>query len=419
MTSVQGRTDVTRFAALADHGASARAVIRELLVHGPMARAELARRLQLSPAALTRVTRELLETRTIREADAAAAGTGGRPGTPLEVDVDRHQMVGVKVTADGVYAVRTDALGRVLQGGQRRLDATGIDHIAEAIVDLVNEVAEGHPVEGLGVGLAGAMSRFDDRARHNVFLGWDDVPFGDMLESACGLPTVISNDVRALTAGVHWSGPARGRDDFAVVTTGVGIGLGLVIDGRVVVGPRGRAGMIGHQRVSDSGPLCVDGHRGCASSYLTTAAITRDVAVAHGDPRMTLDRVCTLADDGDPAARRTLADAGRTLGLIVAGLVNTLDLPIVILAGDGLPAVIRAQPELERSLAEHLDRHAAMPDLRFLVSDFDEWARGAAVVACQWLLLEPPWRRLPEGSPRRTARERPWRRPRSPLGSHT
>lgn len=420
MATVQGRTAHTKIAALADHGSSARAVIRELLVHGPMARAELARRLQLSPAALTRVTRDLLETATIREAAAAPGATGGRPGTPLEVNVEQHQMVGAKITAEGVYAVRTDALGRVLQGSQRQLSSTDVPEVADAIVDLVNEVAESQPVEALGVGLAGAMSRFDDRARHNLFLGWDDVPLGTMLESACGLPTVISNDVRALTAGVHWSGPARGRDDFAVVTTGVGIGLGLVIEGRMVVGPRGRAGMIGHQRVSGTGPLCVDGHRGCASSFLTTAAITRAVAVAHGDPSMTLARVCTLADGGDPAARRTLAEAGHALGAIVADLVNVMDLPSVILAGDGLPAVIRAQTELEQSLAERLDRHAAMPELRFLVSDFDEWARGAAVVACQWVLLEPPWRRSPDAAARpRTGRERSWQRPRSPVAVHS
>lgn len=417
MASVQGRTEKTTISALAAHGWSARAVVRELLVHGPLARAELARRLRLSPAALTRVTRELLESSTIREAAGATSGTGGRPGTPLEVSVEQHQMVGIKVTGDGVYGVRTDALGRVLQGSQRPLAGTEVPEVVDAIVDLVNEVAGDQPVEALGVGLAGAMSRFDDRVRHNLFLGWEDVPLAAMLESACGLPTVISNDVRALTSGVHWSGPARGQDDFAVVTTGVGIGLGLVVDGHVVVGTRGRAGMIGHQRVGDSGPLCTDGHRGCASSYLTTAAITRGLAAVHGDAAMTLARVCELADGGDAAARRTVAEAGGALGAIVADLVNALDLPVVILAGDGLPVVMRAQAELERSVAEHLDRHAATPDVRFLVSDFDEWARGAAVVACQWLLLEQPWVGEHRGPTRAPVRQRP-RRPRAPAPAH-
>jgi len=390
MSRVQSSTSRVDIATFASHGDSARAVIRELLVHGALPRAELARRLQLSPAALTRVTRELLESATIRESEVASAGTGGRPGTPLEVSVEHHQMVGVKVTGDGVYGVRTDALGHVQQSAQRQLASTDVDDVTHTIVDLVNEVAADAPVEALGVGLAGTMSRFDDRVRHNLYLGWDDVPLSEALEHACGLPSVISNDVRALTAGVHWSGHARGQNDVAVVTTGVGVGIGLVIEGRTIAGTRGRAGMIGHQRISDSGPICSEGHRGCADSYLTTAAITRAVAVAHGEPSITLERVCALADDGDAAARRVLADAGRALGAVVASVVNVLDLPSVILAGDGLPAVMRARPEIEESLALHLDRYAAPPDVRFLVSDFDEWARGAAVVACQWLLLEPP-----------------------------
>lgn len=384
---MQGRTDRLPFAA---HGHSARAVIRDLLVNGPMPRAELARRLRLSPAALTRVTRELLQTAAIRESGTIAAGTGGRPGTPLEVAVEEHQMVGVKVTGDGVFAVRTDALGRVQAARRGELRSTTPDDTTAAIVDLVNEVAEDAPVEALGIGVAGAMTRFDDRVRHSLYLGWDDVPLASVLEQATGLPTVISNDVRALTAGVHWSGPARGQDDFAVVTTGVGIGLGLVVEGRTIAGVAGRAGMIAHLRLDGAGPVCDQGHRGCVAAYLTTAAITRAVAVAHGDPAMTLERVCALADDGDPAAQRALADAGSALGALVAELVNTLDLPTVILAGDGMPAITRARAELDRSVAQRLDRNALPPVIELLVSDFDEWARGAAVVACQWLLLDGP-----------------------------
>ena len=416
MALVHSRTTIASFAT---HGSSARAVIRELLVHGAMPRAELARRLQLSPAALTRVTRELLETATIRESGVARPGTGGRPGTPLEVSVEQHQMVGVKVTGDGVYAVRTDALGRVQQDGRRDLTGTELDPAVATIIDLVNEVQADAPVEALGVGLAGAMSRFDDRVRRNLYLGWDDVPLSALLEEATGLPTVISNDVRALTAGVHWAGPARGRSDFAVLTTGVGIGLGLVIEGRTVAGTRGQSGLIGHQHIDDSGPICPQGHRGCASGFLTTAAITGAVGLAHREPAMTLGRVCELADDGDPAARRVLADAGRALGAIVAGVVNALDLPCVILAGDGLPAVMRARPDLERSLAERLDPHASAPVVELLPADFDEWARGAAVVACQWLLLSPPRRarvRGPLTRPRRSG-EHDRRGPRTAVGA--
>lgn len=371
-----------------------------------MPRAELARRLQLSPAALTRVTRELLEAETIRESGVPSTGTGGRPGTPLEVNVERHQLVGMKVTGDGVYGVRTDALGRVQRGAQRTLTTTDVHEVTAVIIDVVNEVRADAPVEALGVGLAGAMSRFDDRVRHNAYLGWEDVPLAALLEHATGLPTVLSNDVRALTAGVHWSGHGRGQHDIAVVTTGVGIGLGLVIEGRPVAGARGRAGMIGHLRVDDSGPICARGHRGCADSYLTTAAITGALARSHSEAGMTLARVCELADDGDAAARRVLADAGRALGAIVADLVNTLDIGCVILAGDGLPAIIRARTDLERTLAERLDPFAHAPDVHMLLSDFDEWARGAAVVACQWLLLDPPRR---SAAPDRRTRPRPRR----------
>lgn len=374
---------------------SSRAVVRELLVHGPQPRAELARQLQLSPASLTKTTRELMDRGVLVENPehfAVSGETRGRPGTPISIEASHHQLIGIKVTGDGIFAVRTDAVGRMLDTRHRPLDATDVDHVTEQIVHVVNEMGSGNAVEAIGIGLAGAMTRFDDHVRSNAYLGWDEVALSELIEARCGLPTVISGDVRALTAGVQWWGPGRGLDTFGVLTVGVGIGIGLVLGGEVIAGPRGALGMVGHQLVDPAGPVCPEGHRGCASAYLTTAAITRTVSVAHGIRDLTLEGVCALADDGDPAARRVLADAGRAAGAIIAGLVNLLDLPTIVLAGDGLGVVQRARGELEGALADSLDQFAHPPELHVLASDFDEWARGAAVVACQWLLLDPPAR---------------------------
>src|SRR5699024_10796137 len=134
------------------------------------------------------------------------------------------------------------------------------------------------------------------------------------------------------------------------------------------------------------------GHRGCASSFLTTAAITGAIGVPHGRSDIDLTQGCALAAGGDPVALRVFADAGRALGVIIAQLVNTLGLPAVILAGDGLDLLSYAEPSMYETLAEHLDPHARSPQVLVFTSGFDAWARGAAVVACQWL-LDPPRQR--------------------------
>jgi predicted NBD/HSP70 family sugar kinase len=365
-------------------------VVRALLLAGPLSRAELARRLERSPASITKITQPLLSSGLISEDTAPLGESRGRPGAPLVLRADRHRFIGVKVTADEVYAVRADAAGRVEATGHRTLPDVAQATVVAEIIELVNELGRPGEIQALGVGIAGQMSRFDDTVRGNVYLGWDDVPLARMLEQATGIPTVLSGDARALTAGVQWSGPGRGTSDFAVVTVGVGVGLGIVLGDTVLAGPTGRAGMLGHHRVSDSGPSCPRGHRGCASAFLTTAAITQGIGVPHGRADVDLDTAFELAEAGDAVALRVFADAGHALGVLIAQLVNILGLPAVILAGDGLGMLAHSRPAMEAAVAEHLDPHATPPSVVAFSSGFDEWARGAAVVACQWMLVEPP-----------------------------
>lgn len=373
-------------------GPSARAVVQALLLAGPLSRAELARRLERSPASLTKTTRPLVLSGLIRQETAPLSENRGRPGAPLVLDASRHQFVGVKITSDELYAVRADASGRVEQTGHRVLAGLEVAAVVALIVDLVNEMGGPGSIQALGVGLAGQMSRFDRTVRSNNYLGWDQVPLARLLERATGIPTVLSGDARALTAGVQWSGPGRGMNDFAVLTVGVGVGLGIVLEDRVLAGPTGKVGMLGHNWVSDSGPLCARGHRGCASSFLTTEAITQGIGVPLGRVDVDLATAFALAEAGNEVALRVFRDAGHALGVLIAQLVNILGLPAVILAGDGLGMLAHARPGMDAAIAEHLDPNAIAPSVVAFTSGFDEWARGAAVVACQWLLVDPPTR---------------------------
>ncbi|MBK5250533.1 MAG: ROK family transcriptional regulator [Actinomycetales bacterium] len=386
---MQRRADVPTLDSL---GPSARAVVRALLLAGPLSRAELARRLERSPASLTKTTRPLLISGLIREESAPSSESRGRPGAPLVLDASHHRFIGVKVTSDELYAVRADASGQVEATGHRVLADSEEATVVAEIVDLVNEMGETGSIQALGVGLAGQMSRFDHTVRSNTYLGWDQVPLARLLEQATGIPTVLSGDARALTAGVQWSGPGRGMSDFAVLTVGVGVGLGIVLEDRVLAGPTGNVGMLGHNRVSDSGPLCARGHRGCASSFLTTEAITQGIGVPLGRVDVDLATAFALAEAGNEVALRVFRDAGHALGVLIAQLVNILGLPAVILAGDGLGMLAHARPSMDAAIAEHLDPNATAPSVVAFTSGFDEWARGAAVVACQWLLVDPPTR---------------------------
>jgi predicted NBD/HSP70 family sugar kinase len=358
----------------------------EVLRFGPLPRAQLARRLGLSPGSLTRLTRPLVDAGLLVEGgpdNGADHGVRtGRPSLPLDVGPSQLRFVGMKITGDTLFAVVTDLRANVLAEHTRPLPGTDPTAVAGAAADVARLLQAEHPgVAGLGVGIGGFVVERRDVARAH-FLGWHGrVPLADLLQEATGLPAVVDNDVRALTAAEHWFGAGRGLQSLLVITIGAGVGCGIVVHDLVVEGAHGGGGSIGHRPVVSS-VVCEDGHRGCAQGLVSSRAITGSVAQALGRP-VDYAEALQLAADGHAAARRVVDEAAGALGVLVADIANLIDPELVILTGDGIGLVDVARPALDAALEEN--RKAPLAPVRLDVRPFPftEWARGAAAVAVQ------------------------------------
>jgi predicted NBD/HSP70 family sugar kinase len=358
----------------------------EVLRFGPLPRAQLARRLGLSPGSLTRLTRPLVDAGLLveggPESDPEQPGRTGRPSLPLDVQASSRRFLGVKVTDDTLFSVATDLRAQVLAEHAVPLPGRDPAAVVDAITDVARLLRVDHAdVVGLGVGIGGFVIDRRDVARAH-FLGWHEpVPLAGLLREATGLPTVVDNDVRALTAAEHWFGAGRGVASLLVITIGAGVGCGIVVHDLVVEGAHGGGGSIGHRPVVSS-VVCEDGHRGCAQGLVSSGAITGAVAQALGRP-VSHAEALRLAAEGHPAARRVADDAAGALGVLVADLANLIDPELVILTGDGIGLVDVARPALDDAL--EANRKAPLAPLRVDVHPFPftEWARGAAAVAVQ------------------------------------
>lgn len=362
--------------------AAARDVLLELLVHGPMPRSELADRLGLSRPTMTRLTRGLVEAGVLVEAETELRTALGRPSELLRVVPGAGHFLGVKLTGDHLYAVVTDLTATVVDAVDEPLVSRDVPVVVAQVADATARLRRSHPrVMGLGVTLGGSLRRDDGPAVvvESGFLRWADVPLERLLVDATGLPTVVENDVQALTAAEHWFGAGAGLDSLAVVTVGAGIGCGLVVHGRLVQGAHGRPGQLGHVLVDPAGPPCDAGHHGCAAAYLMTDAIVSALATPSGE-RPTSDEALVRARAGDPAAVEALDRAGYALGVVVGTVANVVDPQKVVLTGEGLPLYEVATARFRDGLAAT----CADPD-RLVVDvqpfDFGEWARSAAALA--------------------------------------
>lgn len=373
----------TPFPALSE---TARSVVIDLLVHGPLSRADLARRAGMSPATLTRVARSLTDVGLITESDSASTQRTGRPAQPMDVNADFAHLVGIKLSASQLNLVTTDMRARILSERAIPLVVTDPSSVTEVIARAVDEEAAADPaVQVVGISLAGPVSPRSEVVRVSPFLDWSDVPFVTMVRSLTGFPVVVENDVRALTAAEHWFGAAAGCSDFALVTIGSGVGCGIVMDDRLMDGTDGGSGQIGHLPITEWGPMCERGHRGCVRSYLSTTAIVSQVSAQLGR-QVDYSQVLALAEDGHPVARRVVDEAGHALGKVI-GTIAAITAPSkVLVSGEGVgivPLVMEIVKE-SASVVQHWTLPAAL--IEIAPFDFTEWAKGAAVMALRHLL---------------------------------
>lgn len=364
-----------------------RLALREILIHGVLSRAEIARSLGLSRASLTRAMRILVSQRLVVEVGTDVRGATGRPSELLQVSSGQWEFLGIKLTKDRLYAAVTDLGGRVLALHEEAIDDTAAESLADQITAVLERLRDAHPaICAIGVSLPGdvVVRAGESVVAASVFLGWHEVPFARMLEGRTGIATFTANDVHALTAKEHWFGAGAGRGSMVLVTVGEGLGLGLIANGQVSTGEHGRLGRIGHLPVLGGGPDCGLGHAGCASSYLPSPVIVRNA----GHEGKTYDQVVELARDGDQGALAAFEDAGRALGVLLATAVHIADPSAIVLTGDGLPVYDLARATVDESMRAALAPYTEPVTVEVQPFEFSEWARAGAVLAIRRLLGE-------------------------------
>lgn len=364
------------------HRGTALDVALEVLINGPVSRAQIARTLDLSAGSLTRLAQPLIESGLLVEVGEQSSGHVGRPSRLLDVVADSRHFIGIKLTGDSALGVVTNLRAQVVTQASAPLESREPSAVIAALGHLVGELRESvQEVTAVGLGIGGLVAP-DGTVLAAPFLEWVNIDLGSRLERATGLPVVVANDLVAFTEYERWFGGGRNLERFAVVTLGAGIGYGLVAGGLVVQSDDAGLGLIGHWPIDPYGPLCEAGHRGCARTILTQTAISGAVSEAL-HRTVSYDEALDLAAVGDVAARTVVDNAARGLGHLIAAIANLTMPQLVILGGEGVRLVSVAEPAIRQGLRERRDPRTADVALLTTSGDDAEWCRGAAVLALQ------------------------------------
>ncbi|WP_024286125.1 ROK family transcriptional regulator [Cellulomonas sp. KRMCY2] len=357
------------------------AILGLLGTRGPTSRADVARALDVSPATVTQLTRDLIARGLVMELEHAPS-QGGRPGRLLGLVRSAGGVLGAKVTADHVAIVDVDLDGTVRSSTSHPFNPSAPDAL-DALGHILGSAVDDHAghLLGIGVGIPGSVDSQASGIVEAPTLGWSDAHVGAVLRAALGVPVLVENDVNTLAVAERLYGTGREHGSYLVVTIGRGIGCGIVVDGAVYRGASGGAGEIGHVPMTLDGPLCGCGSRGCLEAHvgedaLLHAALERGVV----GPRGTSAGLRQAADRGDAVALEIYREAGALLGRALAGIVHTVDPEVIVLLGEGIDAWQHWEPGFEPSFRGHL--LPARRGIPFVIEPWaeDKWALGAAAL---------------------------------------
>jgi predicted NBD/HSP70 family sugar kinase len=353
------------------------------LIHdlGPISRSDIAMHSGLSQASISNIAGMLIGQGIVFE-ERRGESTGGRRPTLLSINHALAVVVGVKVMIDQVVVALVDLGAELID---QRAAALKSDRSPAAVVallgNLVDELRLAHAERhflGIGVGMAGIVDHASGTCRYSPFLQWHDIPMRQLIETRLALPVILENDVNTLALAERWFGIGAGTNDFLVVTLGIGVGMGLILNGALYRGGRDGAGEFGHTTVVSNGRPCTCGKRGCLEAYIGEPGLQQTVRERIGTGTAFHEAV-ERARSGDARSQAIFDEAGQMLGLGLAAVINAINPTLIVVGGEGAHVLDLLLPALRTTLEREC--FADLFTSAELVMEpwgDDAWARGAA-----------------------------------------
>ena len=358
-------------------------------------RTEIAAALRLSPATVTFVTSGLMSGGLIEEVagqGAPDAAKRGRPRVALRLTRGKNHVAGVKVARNLISVLVLDFGGIEVAKGEFPLvnsqmePADLVDRLKQCLVATCQSIPGGiEALAGISIGLAGQVDAGKRFVHWSSSLTRRNVDLGALLDMKLPCAAFVENDAALVAKAEHLFGEAQGLSNFLVVTVEHGVGLGIVLNGKLYRGERGCGAEFGHTKVEVNGASCQCGQSGCLEAYVGNFALLREAeAILGQEMTPTVRALVQVASDGNARAQAVLDRAGQIFGMGLANLVNLFDPQRIILSGQKHRiAHLHSEAVLQQVRANVVTVDVPLPDIRVHHWDDEMWARGAAALGIE------------------------------------
>lgn len=319
----------------------------------PISRKQLADLTGLTPPAITGIMRELLELGFVKEVGLGKSH-GGRKPVKLTFNPEAGYVIGIEITrmetTIAVADLKNDPEDKKTIGIDMTEPETGLAGLADVVTDLIkSRKYAGKRFLGIGIAFPGLLHSKTCVVKRSVNLGpkWSGFPVKEFLERKLEMPVFVEHNSTASALAERWFGGGTDCKDLIYINLGEGISAGIITDDHILQGSQGYAGEIGHIALTEEGPLCNCGNRGCLESLCGIPALVKRAnaelsQVKPDDPlkkiwleknKVSIDNILATASYEGGYSAELLRQAGKYVGLAVSYLINLFNPEMIFIGG--------------------------------------------------------------------------------------
>ncbi|PWU69647.1 ROK family protein [Gracilibacillus dipsosauri] len=327
-------------------------VLETIKEKAPISRASIAQITGLNKGTVSSLVGELIDEKLINESGTGESSGGRRP-VMLLLNETAGFTIAVDLGVKSMLGVLTDLRGHIVAEKRVKFSDNKYEEVLPLLYELIDHLNNAAPpseygVVGIGVGVPGVVTN-EGEILLAPNLGWKKVPLQQLLHNKYQIPITVENEANAGAYGEKVYGIGQKSQEIVYTSISIGIGVGLILDGKLYKGLRGFSGELGHMTIKMDEDPCRCGNKGCWELYASEQALL-DQAEALGYKNVTLDQLMEAAHNGEEKALQLFEDLGDYLGVGITNIIHIFNPEQVVIGNTVSIAERYILPAIEKRI---------------------------------------------------------------------
>lgn len=366
-------------------------VLETILHEAPISRADISQKVGLNKGTVSSLVNELLEDQLIYESGPGQSSGGRRPVILLFNDKAGFS-IGIDLGVNYILGVLTDLKGNIIVEVNKKLTVRSYEVVIEilksVISDLINAAPQSHyGIVGIGIGVPGLVNNHGE-ILIAPNLGWKNINLREEIENCFDIPVLIENEANAGAYGEKLYGAGKENDNILYISAGIGIGVGIILNGKLFYGMNGFSGEAGHMIVQVNGKDCTCGSSGCWELYASEKALLEEARklklTSITEETLSIELLLELANSGNEDIINLFHSIGMYLGVGINNIINIFN-PEQVIIGNRLAM---AKDWLEKSIEKFIKNHTMKYHQKDLIVSFSKHAYYSAAIGVSAQMID-------------------------------